>query len=189
MWEIRKGLPGPTVRFANPRVAASLSFWRRLVAAFVNCDGRNQTMNAKIHDKRLNSHNADYHEGRSIFQIEMGRRLSKARRDAGKTQEEAGKAVDKSAATIGRWERGSGSPTIGELYTMSRLYRCQLSELSFGARPELLDISNLWPDTQNIIRRHIEYLLASQRLVEENWLESLRKVGAGSGNIAPPWEI
>lgn len=95
---------------------------------------------------------------RSFAELQ-GQLIAKARREANKTQEEAAKAVDKSPATIGRWERGHASPTMSDLYVLARLFRIPLRQLAFvGREDDRLDLSCLPPAFQCAIREHVKML-------------------------------
>lgn len=125
----------------------------------------------------------------SVFQIQLGRRLRVARKAAEMTLQQAATAIGVSASTVSRMEDGSTSPYVPQLYALSRLYGRQFSELAVGSEPEHIDISELWPDTQNIIRRHVEYLLVSQQMVEDNWSEKVGKMKSGIWDADPPWNF
>lgn len=94
------------------------------------------------------------------FTVELGRRLRVARREARKTQEQAGAVVDVSASTVGRWERGDGSPTMAQLYTLARFYKKPLRELSFiGPQADYVDISELPSELQELVRTQVDGLI------------------------------
>lgn len=125
----------------------------------------------------------------SKFKIGLGSRLRKARKAAKKTLIESGAASGVSCTTISRWEDGTYCPDMAQLYVLAKFYRIQFFELALGAKLDLLDISQLWPDTQKIVRRHIEYLLVSQQMVEDNWPETVRRIKRGNWNTDPPWKL
>lgn len=100
------------------------------------------------------------------FSAEQGRRIRLARMDARRTQEEAGAAVGKSAATIGRWERGSASPTTKELYTLSRFLKVPLRRVALVDDGEYIDVADLPPDLQGLLKAHVDGLTQWVRGVE-----------------------
>lgn len=98
------------------------------------------------------------------FTIEQGRLLKMARRDAGKTRREIAAAIRRSAATVGRWERGEGSPTLGEVYTLARFLRLPLRRLMLlGGDGESLDLSDLPPEFRELVRDHVRRLADALR--------------------------
>lgn len=95
---------------------------------------------------------------RSFAELQ-GQLIAKARREAGKTQEEAAKAVEVSATTIGRWERGQAGPTMPELYMLARFFKIPLRQLVFlGRDDDRLDLSCLPLVFQAAIREHVKNL-------------------------------
>lgn len=121
------------------------------------------------------------------FGKEIGKRMRSARKKARKTLQQAGEHVKVSRMTISRWEAGTSSPEIDQAYNLSFLYRVPFSVMIFGERPGMLDVSRLWPHTQNALKRHVERLAVSQQMVEAHWPDTVERIRSSAGPVDPPW--
>ena len=123
----------------------------------------------------------------SKHQVEMGRRLRKYRKLAKASAKQAAEIAEMSDRTLRRIESGDAEIGVARLYTLCRAYRVPFGEVAFGGKTPLLDISMLWPHTQDAIRQHIARLLVAQQMVESHWPQTLERIRKGV-NVDPPWQ-
>lgn len=63
------------------------------------------------------------------LKVEIGKRLATARKDAGYTQEQAGKFVQMSQSNYARYERGVFELNYSQLITLCKLFDCSADYL------------------------------------------------------------
>ena len=64
--------------------------------------------------------------------LTLGKRIARARERVGLTQLDLSKAMSLSPATVSRWERDAGEPTIGQLLDLARRFGVALEWLASG---------------------------------------------------------